>query len=157
MRTSSANQVEAITGSIRVLIVEDNQYLRKLVRNLLVNIGVKKIDEVDDALAGFEVIKAVDPDIVMLEWELPMLNGAELTRIIRAPGMLTRPSVPIIMFSRSAPRGRVAEAKRLGVDAYLTMPMSAKALADRIITALANQRPPAQPEGEKPSDNLFMV
>ena len=158
MRTSLARQVEAITGSIRVLIVEDNQYLRKLVRNLLVNIGVKKIDEVDDALGGFEVIKAIDPDVVMLEWELPLLNGGELTRIIRTPGMLAHPSVPIIMYSTSAPRGRVAEAKRLGVDAYLTMPVSAKALADRIVTVLSKpRRAAAKAGGGESPDSVFMV
>ncbi len=157
MRASRASQIEAIIGSIRVLIVEDNQYLRKLVRNLLVNIGVKKIDEVDDGLAGFEIIKAIDPDIVMLEWELPLLNGAELTRIIRTPGMLARPAVPIIMFSSNTPRGRVAEAKRLGVDAYLTMPMSAKALCDRITTILAKAGKSSAPGEAKPGDTVFMV
>ncbi len=157
MRASKASQIEAIIGSIRVLIVEDNQYLRKLVRNLLVNIGVKKIDEVDDGLAGFEIIKAIDPDIVMLEWELPLLNGAELTRIIRTPGILARPAVPIIMFSSNTPRGRVAEAKRLGVDAYLTMPMSAKALSDRIITILAKSGKQAAPDEAKALDTMFVV
>ena len=148
MRTSRARQVEAITGSIRVLIVEDNQYLRKLVRNLLVNIGVKQIDEVDEALAVLEAIRTTDPDIVMLEWELPLLSGNEVARIIRTPGLLTRPSVPIILFSKAASQARVEEAKRLGVDAYLTMPISAKALADRIITILANPRPAAAAAGE---------
>lgn len=140
MRTNLTSTVETIIGSIRVLIIEHNPYLRKLVRNLLVNIGVKKIEEVDEALSAFEAIKAVEPDIVMLEWDLPLLNGAELMRIIRAPGMLARSAVPVIMFSASAPRGRVAEAKRLGVDAYLIMPISAKALLDRIMSVLAKPR-----------------
>lgn len=148
MRTSQARQVEAVTGSLRVLIVEDNQYLRKLVRNLLVNIGVKQIDEVDEALAVLEAIRTTDPDIVMLEWELPLFSGSEVARIIRTPGLLTRPSVPIILFSKAASQARVEEAKRLGVDGYLTMPISAKALADRIVTILANPRPVAEAAGE---------
>ena len=68
------------------------------------------------------------------------LDGAELTRIIRTPGVLAGSAVPIIMFSASAPSGRVAEAKQLGVDAYLTMPISAKALLDRIISVLTKSR-----------------
>jgi len=140
MRAAAARQVEAITGSIRVLIVEDNPYLRKLVRNLLVNIGVKQIDEVEEALAVVEAIRASDPDIVMLEWELPLIDGAELTRVIRTPGLLARPSLPIILFSRAAPQARVAQAKRLGVDAYLTVPISARALAERIVTILTRPR-----------------
>jgi two-component system, chemotaxis family, chemotaxis protein CheY len=118
MRTTLKSPVEALTSSIRVLIAEDNQHLRKLIRNLLVNVGIKKIDEVGDGLAGFEAIKNLEPDVVILDWELPLLNGVELLRIVRTPGMLARPAVPIIMFGASAERWRIAEAKRLGVNAY---------------------------------------
>jgi two-component system chemotaxis response regulator CheY len=158
MRTSLTSPFDAITGSIRVLIAEDNQYLRKLLRNLLVNVGIKRIDEVVDGLAGFEAIKSLDPDIVILDWDLPLLNGAELVRIVRTPGMLAKPRVPIIMFGASAERWRIAEARRVGVDAYLTMPISAKSLLDRIVSVLAKARPPAEPEqrGQGP-DTLFMV
>lgn len=145
MRNALASPIDAITGSLRVLVAEDNQYLRKLIRNLLVNVGIKRIDEVVDGLAGFEAIKNLDPDIVILDWELPLLNGAELVRIVRTPGMLTRPEVPIIMFGASAERWRIAEAKRLGVNAYLTMPISAKNLLDRIVTIMVKSRPVAAP------------
>jgi DNA-binding response OmpR family regulator len=159
MRTTLPSRAEAITKSIRVLIAEDNQYLRKLIRNLLVNAGIKTIDEVGDGLAGFEAIKSLEPDIVILDWELPLLNGAELVRIVRTPGMLARPTVPIIMFGATAERWRVAEAKRLGVDVYLTMPISAKTLLDRIVSILPKYRPVAAPEGERGQDpnKLFMV
>jgi two-component system, chemotaxis family, chemotaxis protein CheY len=156
MRTTSATPVEALTGSIRVLIAEDNQYLRKLIRNLLVNVGIKKIDEVTDGLAGFEAIKTLEPDIVLIDWELPLLNGAELVRIIRTPGMLARPAIPVIMFGASAERWRIAEAKRLGVNAYLTMPVSAKTLLDRIVSILG-KRPVTAPRGEPDPNKLFML
>jgi two-component system chemotaxis response regulator CheY len=149
MRTTIASPVDAITGSIRVLIAEDNPYLRKLIRNLLVNVGIKNIDEVTDGLAGFEAIKSYEPDIVILDWELPLLNGVELVRIVRTPGMLARPAVPIIMFGASAERWRIAEAKRLGVNAYLTMPVSAKTLLDRILSILAKSRPVVAPQGDR--------
>jgi two-component system chemotaxis response regulator CheY len=148
MRTTLASPVDAITSSIRVLIAEDNQYLRKLMRSLLVNVGIKNIDEVTDGLAGFEAIKSYEPDIVILDWELPLLNGAELVRIVRTPGMLARPEVPIIMFGASAERWRIAEAKRLGVNAYLTMPISAKTLLDRIVSIMLKSRAVVTPEDE---------
>jgi two-component system chemotaxis response regulator CheY len=146
MRNTLASPVDAITGSIRVLIAEDNPYLRKLIRNLLVNVGIKNIDEVTDGLAGFEAIKSFEPDIAILDWELPLLNGPELVRIVRTPGMLARPAVPIIMFSATAERWRIAEAKRLGVNAYLTMPISAKSLLDRIVTIMLKSHPPVVPQ-----------
>ena len=145
MRTSLASQIEAITGSLRVLVAEDNQYLRKLMRNLLVNVGIKNIDEVADGLAGFEAIKNLDPDIVLLDWDLPLLNGPELVRIVRTPGMLSKAEVPIILFGTDAKRSRIAEAKRLGVTDYLTMPISAKTLLDRIITIIAKRHRAPKP------------
>ncbi|HEY4404815.1 MAG TPA: response regulator [Xanthobacteraceae bacterium] len=156
MRTTSATPVEALTGSIRVLVAADSQYLRKLIRNLLVNVGIKRIDEVGDGLAGFEAIKSLDPDIAIIDWELPLLNGAELVRIIRTPGMLARRAVPVIMFGASAERWRIAEAKRLGVNAYLTMPISAKTLLDRIVSILSKS-PAAAAVGEQDPNRLFMV
>src|SRR5258708_38233855 len=159
MRTSLTTPVEAVTGSIRVLIAEDNQYLRKLIRNLLVNVGIKKIDEAVDGLAGFEAIKNLEPDIVILDWELPLLNGAELVRIVRTPGMLARPAVPIIMFGASAERWRIAEARRLGIDAYLTMPISAKTLHDRIVSILVKCGTTVAAGGDRGQDpnKLFMI
>jgi two-component system, chemotaxis family, chemotaxis protein CheY len=159
MRTNLTSPVEAITSSVRVLIAEDNQYLRKLIRNLLVNVGIKRIDEVNDGLAGFEAIKSLEPDIAIVDWELPLLNGAELVRIVRTPGMLQRPPVPIIMFGASAERWRIAEAKRLGVDAYLSMPISAKSLLDRILSIMSKSRPKIAPVAERAEDpnKLFMV
>ena len=159
MRKTLTSPVEALTGSIRVLIAEDNQYLRKLIRNLLVNVGIKKIDEVGDGLAGFEAIKNLEPDIVIVDWELPLLSGSELVRIVRTPGMLSRRSVPIIMFGASAERWRIAEAKRLGVDAYLTMPISAKTLHDRIVSILVKSGTAVTPGGDRDqaANKLFMI
>jgi CheY-like chemotaxis protein len=153
MRTPLVSPVDAITSSIRMLIAEDNPYLRKLIRNLLVNVGIKNIDEVTDGLAGFEAIKSFEPDIVILDWELPLLNGRELVRIVRTPGMLARPAVPIIMFG-AAERWRIAEAKRLGVNAYLTMPISAKTLLDRIVSIMLKSRLVVAPDrAAVPPDN----
>jgi len=159
MRNTSSRPVAAIAGSIRVLIAEDNPHVRKLIRNLLVNAGIKKTDEVTDGLAAFEAIKSLEPDIMIVEWELPLLSGPDLVRIVRTPGMLANPALPVIMLGASAERWRIAEAKRLGVNAYLTMPISAKTLLDRIVTMLAKSRPSGAPEGDRDQspNALFMV
>src|SRR6266700_2145527 len=157
MRKTSRRPVEAITGSIRVLIAEGNPYLRKLIRNLLVNVGVKTIDEAEDGLAAFEAIKSLEPDVVILAWELPLLSGADLVRIVRTPGMLASATPPIIMLGASAERRRIAEVKRLGIKAYLTTPISAKTLLDRIVTILMKSRPANAPRGEQSANAPFLV
>ncbi|MDQ2081425.1 response regulator [Xanthobacteraceae bacterium Astr-EGSB] len=135
---------EGIIQSADVLVVDDNQFMRKLVRNLLVNVGVKNVHEAGDGIAGLEAIRNLSPDVVVLDWEMPFLNGAELVRIVRSPGVFPIPDVPIIMLSGHGERWRVVEAARLGVNEYLRKPISARALLDRLVTILAKPRPMVQ-------------
>jgi two-component system, chemotaxis family, chemotaxis protein CheY len=130
--------------SLCVLVVDDNQYMRKMVRNLLVNCGVKDIYEAGDGIAALDAIRTVGPDVVILDWEMPLLSGAELVRIVRSPGVFPTPDVPIIMLSGYGERWRVVEAVRLGVNEYLVKPVSAKALYDRLVSIVMEPRPAVQ-------------
>jgi len=136
--------IERLIQSLSVLLVDDNQYMRKIVRNLLVNVGVKEVYEAADGIAGLEAIRTVCPDVVMLDWEMPLLNGPELVRIVRSPGVFPVPDVPIIMLSAHGERWRVLEAMRLGINEFLVTPVSAKALFERLVAILAAPRPVVQ-------------
>lgn len=144
MQTSLSRDVTKLVQSAQVLVVDDNQYMRKVVRNLLVNIGVKNIHEAADGIAGLEAIRMYAPDLVILDWEMPLLNGAELTRIVRSPGVFPVADVPIIMLTGHGVRSRVVEAVRLGVNEFLLKPVSSKMLLDRIKSVLLNPRPIVQ-------------
>src|SRR5205807_8294850 len=117
---------------------------RKLVRNLLVNVGVKNVYEAADGIAGLDAIRTVEPDLVILDWEMPLLNGPELVRIVRSPGVFPMSDVPIIMLSSHGERWRVVEAVRLGVNEYLVKPVSAQSLLERLTAILAKPRPIVQ-------------
>jgi two-component system, chemotaxis family, chemotaxis protein CheY len=132
--------IEAAIHSLSILVVDDNPYMRKIVRNLLINIGVKTVYEAGDGIAGLEAIRTLVPDVVILDWELPLLNGSELVRIVRTPGAFPTPEVPIIMLTAHGERWRVVEASRIGVNEYLVKPVSAKALFDRLTSILAKPR-----------------
>jgi two-component system, chemotaxis family, chemotaxis protein CheY len=140
MSAISTNRVDKLVQSLTVLVVDDNQYMRKVVRNILVNIGVKNIHEAADGIAGLEAIRMVAPDLVILDWEMPLLTGAELVRIVRSPGVFPVPDVPIIMLTGHVERWRVIEASRLGVNEFLKKPVSGKALLDRIVTIVNHPR-----------------
>jgi DNA-binding response OmpR family regulator len=107
--------------------------MRKMVRTLLVNCGVKEIFEAGDGIAALDAIRTVAPDVVILDWEMPLLSGPELVRIVRSPGVFPMPDVPIIMLSAHGERWRIVEAVKLGVNEYLTKPVSAKSLYDRLV------------------------
>src|SRR6476620_10290174 len=115
----SKADMEFLVHNLGVLVVDDNQFMRKIVRTMLVNVGVHDIYEASDGIAGLDAIRTVGPDLVILDWELPLLNGAEFVRIVRSPGVFPMPDIPIIMLSAHAERWRVVEAVRLGVNDYL--------------------------------------
>ena len=144
MQTFNKSEIEALVHSLGVLVVDSNTYMRKIVRNLLLNVGVKTIYEAGDGIAGLDGIRAYAPDMVILEWEMPLLNGPELVRIVRSPGVFPMPGIPIIMLSSHGERWRVLEAARIGVNEYLVKPVSAKALFDRMASILVRPRPIVQ-------------
>jgi two-component system, chemotaxis family, chemotaxis protein CheY len=140
----SKSDVEAMIQDLNILVVDDNQYMRKIVRNLLINIGVRKVYEASDGIAGLDAIRIVTPDVVIIDWELPLLNGAEFVRIVRSPGVFPFSDIPIIMLSSHGERWRVVEAVRIGVNEYLRKPVSAQALLDRLTAIVAKPRPVVQ-------------
>jgi two-component system, chemotaxis family, chemotaxis protein CheY len=140
----SKNELADRIQTLCVLVVDDNQYMRKMIRNLLVNCGIKDIYEAGDGITALDTIRTVGPNVVILDWEMPLLSGAELVRIVRSPGVFPMPDVPIIMLTGHGERWRVVEAVRLGVNEYLIKPVSAKSLYDRLVSITLQPRPTVQ-------------
>jgi two-component system chemotaxis response regulator CheY len=133
--------------ALRVLVVDDDQYMRKVVRTMLNAIGVKTVFEASDGISGLEVIRQEAPDLVIVDWEMPLIDGAQFVRMVRSPGEFPMPDVPIIMLSGHGDRWRVVEAARIGAHEYLLKPVSTKALQDRIVAILGRPRPTVTLEG----------
>ncbi len=134
-------------AAISVLVVDDEHYMRKVVRTMLISLGVRTIYEAPDGPAGLELIRSNAPDIVILDWQMPGLDGASFVRIVRSPDTFPYPAVPIIMLTGHGERSRVVEAVQIGVNEFLLKPVSSKSLQDRMISVLANPRPLVQAGG----------
>ncbi len=124
----------------KVLVVDDEAYMRKVVRTLLMSVGVRKIYEAADGPAGLELIRTMAPDVVILDWEMPGLDGPGFVRMVRSPETFPLPNVPIIMLTGHGERSRVIEAVKIGVNEFLLKPVSSKSLQDRLISVLAKPR-----------------
>ena len=133
--------------ALKVLVVDDDHYMRKVVRTMLNAIGVKTVFEAPDGATGLEALRANSPDIVIVDWEMPMIDGAQFVRMVRTPGEFPVPDIPIIMLSGHGDRWRVVEAARIGAHEYLLKPVSTKALRDRIIAIIGRPRPTVTLEG----------
>ena len=80
------------------------------------------------------------PDVVLVDWEMPNMDGAAFAKLVRQPGAFRHPNVPMIMLTGHSERWRVEEAMRVGVNEYLLKPVSGKLLCDRLIATLNNPR-----------------
>lgn len=126
---------------LNILVVDNNHYMRRLTRTMLVNLGAKSVLEASDGLAALEAIRTCDPDVMLLEWDMPVLDGMEVMRIVRSPGVFPRPNLPIIMLTSRAERSAVAQALRAGAHEFLLKPTSPQALRDRLTSIILNPRP----------------
>lgn len=138
---SNAKTVEAALQSLKVLVVDDESFMRRVVHGLLATIGIRDVVEADDGAAGLEMLRNVAPDLVILDWNMPRMNGAAFMRAVRAPGKFPYPDVPVIVLTGNCERSHVAEAVRAGVHEYLIKPVSTKALLERIVSIVARPRP----------------
>src|SRR3954452_8497248 len=127
-------------AATKVLVVDDEHYMRKVVRTLLMSVGVRTVYEAPDGPSGLEFIRSMAPDVVILDWEMPGLDGAGFVRMVRSPDTFPFPDMPIIMLTGHGERRRVVEAVSIGVNEFLLKPVSSKALQDRLISVLTKPR-----------------
>jgi two-component system, chemotaxis family, chemotaxis protein CheY len=136
--------VETLLQGLDILIADGNTYMRRLTRSMLMNLGAKSVKEAADGLAALETIREDDPDVVLLDWDMPVLNGMEVMRIVRSPGVFPRPNIPIIMLTERAHHSAVTAAMRAGVHEFLIKPTSPKALRERLMSIVFKPRPMMQ-------------
>ena len=140
MQVHVPRHLEARIPKIKVVVVDDDHYMRKVVRTMLMAIGVRNIFEASNGAAGLESIKVNNPDVVIVDWEMPHVDGLQFTRMVRSPNTFPHPDVPIILLTGHADRWRVLEAARFGIHEYLLKPVSTKALLERIVSVLTHPR-----------------
>ncbi len=134
-------QVEKLMEGLVVLIADSNHYTRRLTRTMLTNLGARSIYEASDGVTALESIRTISPDVMILDWDMPGLNGQEVMRIVRSPGVFPKPNLPIIMLTDLGKRSRVHTALRLGVHELLVKPISPKILQQRLVGLIVKPRP----------------
>jgi CheY-like chemotaxis protein len=138
--TIDAKLQTVLFSNSKVLVVDDELYMRKVVRTLLMSIGVRTIYEAADGVEGLDLIRTMAPDVVIVDCQMPGLDGLGFVRMVRSPETFPYPDIPIIMLTGHGERSRVIEALETGVHEFLLKPVSSKALADRLTAVLGKPR-----------------
>jgi len=156
---NSANNDEAVIRSARVLIVDDEFTMRKVMRTLLLSMGVTDVHDAADGASGLAAINALAPDMVILDWQMAGMNGPEFMRQVRSSDACAFSNVPIVMLTGHSEQSSVVEAMRLGVHEFLVKPVSGKALHERLASVLLNPRPRAEGKAavDRPAADMVVV
>lgn len=128
-------------NKIRVLLVEDNAHMRKLLKALLEAVGVRDIVEAHDGGLAWMAMKKEPVDFALIDWEMYPVDGLELVRKIRTDPDSPNPFLPVIMVTAHTERSRVMKARDLGVTEFLAKPVSAQSLSQRIEELIERPRP----------------
>ncbi len=135
-----SKDLATLLAATKVLVVDDEHYMRKVVRTLLMSIGIRTVYEAPDGPSGLECIRNNTPDVVIVDWQMPGLDGGSFVRMVRSPDTFPFPDIPIIMLTGHSERSRVVEAIQIGVNEFLLKPVSSKALQGRMISVLTKPR-----------------
>jgi len=114
---------------LKILVVDDSATMRRIIINVCMQLGQKKenISEAPDGKIGLEVFNKTSPDIVLTDWNMPIMNGLELVEEIRKIS-----KVPIIMITTEGGKGEVITALKSGVNNYIVKPFGAPILKDKL-------------------------
>jgi len=126
---------------VTFLVVDDNPFMRSLIKTILVALRTGPVKEASDGADALKLLQSgYAPDIILLDREMPVLDGIEFTKMLRSSRELASQFTPIVMVSAHADLAKVTEARDAGVSEYLAKPLSAKALYLRISEVVSRPR-----------------
>ena len=115
---------------MKILIVDGYAAMRRIIRNLLRDLGFSNTHEAADGDTGLLMLREGGVDFLVTDWKLPGMTGLELLKTVRSdPGLK---GLPVLMVTTEAKREHIIEAARAGVNGYVVKPFSAETLADKI-------------------------
>lgn len=127
-------------GEIKVLLVEDNEDMAKIISRSLNALGISKVITARDGEEGFSIFTKENPDLVISDWQMEPIDGLEMCRWIRRNRMSPNRMVPIILISGYSALPRVAQARDIGVTEFMIKPFKAEELAKKIMHVVDKPR-----------------
>ena len=120
----------AIDYNMKILIVDDFSTMRRIVKNLLRDLGFNNTQEADDGLTALPMLKKGEFDFVVTDWNMPGMQGIDLLKHIRADAELKH--LPVLMITAEAKREQIIEAAQAGVNGYIVKPFTAATLKEKL-------------------------
>ncbi len=114
----------------RILVVDDDENMRRIIRDVLKQIGFTNIVEADDGTTALGVLEKQNIDLILADWNMPKMSGLELLKAVRGDASLK--DTPFLMVTAEAQREKVLEAVQVGVTNYIVKPFTADTLKEKL-------------------------
>lgn len=115
---------------MKILVVDDFSTMRRIVKNLLKELGFNNVDEADDGKTALPKLQSGKFDFLITDWNMPEMSGLELLKTVRADDKLK--GMPVLMVTAEAKREQIIAAAEAGVNGYVVKPFTASVLQEKI-------------------------
>jgi len=119
-----------LNKDIKILIVDDFSTMRRIIKNLLRDLGFTNTVEADDGLTALPILKAGGIEFLVTDWNMPGMQGIDLLKAVRADEKMA--SMPVLMVTAEQKREQIIEAAQAGVNGYIVKPFTAATLKEKI-------------------------
>ena len=119
-----------VDANMKFLVVDDFSTMRRIVRNLLKELGFTNVQEAEDGVDALGKLRGGDFDFVVSDWNMPNMTGIDLLRAIRADATLKH--LPVLMVTAEAKRENIIEAAQAGASGYVVKPFTAGTLDEKL-------------------------
>lgn len=116
--------------NMKILIVDDFSTMRRIIKNLLRDLGFNNTVEADDGLTAWPILEQGGIDFLVTDWNMPGMQGIDLLKKVRADEKLG--SMPVLMVTAETKREQIIEAAQAGVNGYIVKPFTASTLKEKI-------------------------
>ncbi len=115
---------------MKILVVDDFSTMRRIIKNLLKDLGFTNIQEADDGTTALPMLVQGDFDFVVTDWNMPGMQGIDLLRAIRADDNLKH--LPVLMVTAEAKKEQIVAAAQAGINGYVVKPFTAATLKEKL-------------------------
>ena len=120
---------------MKFLVVDDFPTMRRIVKNLLHDLGYPNVTEADDGKTALPMLQAGSFDFLISDWNMPGMSGLDLIKAVRQDSRLAK--LPVLMLTAEAKREQIIEAAQAGVNGYVIKPFTAETLKEKLDKILA--------------------
>ena len=127
-----------VDANLKFLVVDDFSTMRRIVRNLLKELGFTNVQEAEDGVDALNKLRGGDFEFVVSDWNMPNMTGIDLLRAIRADATLKH--LPVLMVTAEAKRENIIEAAQAGASGYVVKPFTAGTLDEKLKKIFATMK-----------------